>query len=370
MAKKYIWCLLVVVFFGSCHVGRYVIYNFANINDYKKFQNREILNSGPAFQFHQKATHNEFNKALMSSNFTNEIIFDSILDHSKTVAFLVIRNDSLLYEWYAPKKEQATIFTSFSMAKSYVSAMIGIAINEGKIKSVNEPIANYIKGFENPGFEKITIEHLLNMRTGIEYVENYFSPFGNVAASYYGRNLDRHVAKLKVEKDPGESFGYISAATQMLGMILEEATGQTLSEYCEQKLWIPLGMEYPASWSVDRKKGREKAFCCLNARARDYAKFGRLFLKEGNWQGTQLISEQWIDKSIKKTKDSKDAFYAYQWWHDSRPDKNGRVNFFAQGHLGQYTYMHPVNNTIIVRLGKNHGGVNWIQLIRELNRSL
>ena len=112
--------------------------------------------------------------------------------------------------------------------------------------------------------------------------ENYFSPLGNVAVSYYGRNLDRHVSKLIIEEDPDQSFEYISVATQMLGMVLQEATGQTLSDYCEQKLWKPLGMEYPASWSVDRKKGREKSFCCLNARARDYAKFGRLFLKEGN----------------------------------------------------------------------------------------
>ena len=95
-----------------------------------------------------------------------------------------------------------------------------------------------------------------------------------------------------------------------------------------------------------------------------------MFLNEGNWQGNQLISQHWIDKSVKKNNDSKDSFYAYQWWHDSKPDKNGKVNFFAQGHLGQFTYMNPTNNTIVVRLGKNYGGVDWIQLIRELNRLL
>ena len=354
----------------SCHVGRYVVYNFANINDYKKFQKRDILNPDIAFNFHECKSATTFNSVLTDSRFENKLVFDSILEHSKTVAFMVIRNDSILYEWYSSKNDQSTIFTSFSMAKSYVSALVGIALDEGRIKSVKEPVTNYINGFKNPGFGKITIEHLLNMRTGIQYDENYFSPFGNVAVSYYGRNLDKHVAKLKVDQDPDLSFKYISVATQMLGMIIEEATGETLSDYCQEKLWRPLGMEYPASWSVDRKKGREKAFCCLNARIRDYAKFGRLFLNEGNWQGNQLISQHWIDKSVKKNNDSKDSFYAYQWWHDSKPDKNGKVNFFAQGHLGQFTYMNPTNNTIVVRLGKNYGGVDWIQVIRELNRLL
>jgi len=370
MIKKCFWYLMIVTLFYSCHVGRYVIYNFANINDHKKFQNREITTSNQTFYFHQKVDQNEFNKSLIQTNYKNELVFDSILNCSKTVALLVIRNDSILYEWYVSNKEVNSQFTSFSMAKSYVSALIGIAIEEGKIQSVNEPITNYIKDFKNPGFDKITIEHLLNMRTGIKYDENYFDPFGNVAVSYYGRNLDRHVSKLDIKQKPDQSFEYISVATQMLGVIIEKATRQTLSEYCEQKLWHPLGMEFPASWSVDRKKGKEKAFCCLNARARDYAKFGRLFLKEGNWGGEQIISKSWIESSVIKTESSKDDFYAYQWWHDSRPDNSGRVNFFAQGHLGQYTYMNPKKNTVIVRLGKNYGGVNWIQLIRELNRFL
>ena len=370
MVKKWYWLFMMCTFFYSCHVGRYVIYNFANINDYKKFNNREISAPNKAFYFYQIDNQNKFNKSLNKSIYKDSFVFDSILKNSKTVAFLVIRNDSVLYEWYAQNKEDKSKFTSFSMAKSYVSALIGIAIDEGKIKSVKEPITNYIKDFRNPGFNKITIEHLLNMRTGIKYNENYFNPFGNVAVSYYGRNLDRHISKLEIMEDPDLSFEYISIATQMLGVILETATKQTVSEYLEQKIWHPIGMEYDASWSVDRKKGREKAFCCLNARVRDYAKFGRLFLNNGSWEGTQIISKSWIESSIKKSNLSKDPFYAYQWWHDSRPDKNGQVNFFAQGHLGQYTYMNPNKNTIIVRLGKNYGRISWIKLIRELNRSL
>ncbi len=370
MVKKYFWFLIIIPLFYGCHIGRYVIYNFANINDYKKFHNREISAPEHAFYFHQKPDQGDFNKSLSTSSYKNIVVFDSILKKSKTVAFLVVRNDSVLYEWYAENKNETTQFTSFSMAKSYVSALIGIAIEEGKIKSVKEPITNYIKDFRNPGLEKVTIEHLLNMRTGIQYDENYFSPIGNVAVSYYGRNLDRHVSKLEINKEPDQSFEYISVATQMLGMILEEATGNTLSEYCEDKLWHPLGMEFPASWSLDRKKGREKAFCCLNARVKDYAKFGRLFLNDGSWDGVQVISKSWIERSVKKSSSSKDPFYGYQWWHDSSPDKNRNVNFYAQGHLGQYTYMNPNKNSIIIRLGKNYGSVNWVKLIREINKSL
>ena len=125
------------------------------------------------------------------------------------------------------------------MSKSYVSALIGIAIEEGHIKSVNEPIANYIKLFKHDGFDSMSIEHLLNMRTGIDYVENYFNPFGNIPVAYYGRKLDKHMHSIKIKESPDQKFEYISIATQILGVILEEATGKTVTNYLQEKLWTP-----------------------------------------------------------------------------------------------------------------------------------
>ena len=370
VATMFFLLLLIIICFNSCHIGRFVIYNFANINDYKKFQNRDILPGNSVFKFKKTPNIKVFKRALGSSEHKEIRNLDSVLNRSNTVAFLIIRNDTILFEWYSPKNNDSSQFTSFSMAKSYVSAMIGIAINERKIANVNEPITNYLKELKDPRFEKVTIEHLLNMRTGFDYKENYNSPFGNVAVSYYGRNLERHLEKLRIKKEPDLNFEYVSIATQILGVILEKATGTTLSEYCEIKLWKPLGMEFPASWSLDRKNGTEKAFCCLNARAIDYAKFGRLFLNKGNWDGEQIISKDWVKKSTIKSSNSKDLFYGYHWWHDGMPNNDGQVNFFAQGHLGQFTYMNPQKNTIIVRLGKNHGLVKWKSLINEINNCL
>ena len=357
-------CILIT----SCHVGKYVVYNFADIDDYKKFHDRTLEKSEKPFYFfdgrQQSISLNMEKYGVQSKEDLNRINAEH-----KTVAFLIIRNDTLLYDWYADKYDRSTTLTSFSMAKSYVSTLIGIAIDEGYIKSVKEPITNYITDFRNPGFEIITIEHVLNMRTGIFYKENYYSPFGNVAIGYYGRNLDRHLQKIKVKEDPDKRFDYISIATQILGVILEKATGKTLSQYCEEKLWMKLGTEYDATWSLDRKEGREKAFCCLNAKAIDYAKIGRLYFNGGNWDGEQVVSENWVNASTKKSSDSKDMFYAYQWWHYPKYDgelAGKNVDFYMQGHMGQYVYMSPEKNIILVRLGKGRAGVNWNGFLSDL----
>ncbi len=354
----------------SCHVGRYFIYNFANITDYKKFRNVEIAASAKPFEF--SYGQSEIN-IQASQNISSQRDLDDLNADNKSVAFLIIRGDSIYYEWYDEKLDSSSMLTSFSMAKSYVSALIGIAINEGYIESVHDPITKYIDNFKNDGFEAITIEHLLNMRTGIDYEENYYSPFGNVAIGYYGRNLDRHISKLKVKEKPNVRMEYISIATQLLGVIIEESTGQSLSAYCEEKLWKKIGTTYGASWSLDRKGGREKAFCCLNARARDYAKFGRLYLNNGVWDGEQVVPKAWVEKSTNVDENYKDA-YAYQWWLNPIYDKSNslisKTDFYMQGHLGQFVYMVPDKDLIFVRLGENYGNVSWVSLFMRLSRNI
>jgi len=360
-------CLL----FSSCHGGKYLVYNFANINDYKKFHYAELEKATEPFYFGQGSDDLSLNMAKYGI-YSESDLSSFNADH-KTVAFLVIKNDSIQYEWYADKYEESSTFTSFSMAKSYVSALIGIAIKEGYIKSVKDPITDYIKDFKNPGIENISIENVLNMRTGIDYKESYFSPFGNVAIGYYGRNLDRHLRKIKIKGEPNQRFDYVSIATQILGVIIEESTGQSLTKYCEEKIWKKLGSEYEATWSLDRKGGREKAFCCLNAKAIDYAKIGRLYLNNGRWGDEQIVPKNWVEASVKKSTESKDMFYAYQWWHyptyaGSSIEKD--VDFYMQGHLGQYVYMSAKKNIILVRLGKSRAGVYWDGFLHDLVNSV
>jgi len=369
--KKIIAALAFLSLLNSCHVGRYVVYNFANINDYKKFKNRDLTVSNTPFSFQEPNDSTLFKHVLTRTKYDSYSAFEEMLEKNKSVAFLVIQNDSIKYEWYSKKNNVESMFTSFSMSKSYVSALIGIAIEEGHIKSVEEPITNYIKSFKHDGFDSITIEHILNMRTGIDYTENYYNPFGNIPVAYYGRNLDKHMSKIKIKETPDQKFEYISIATQILGVILEEATGKTVTEYLQEKIWSPIGAEYDASWSLDKKDGREKSFCCINARARDFAKLGRLYLHMGKWNDNQIVPENWVKSSVEIHPETKDNFYQYQWWLEPETGKHStRVNYMAQGILGQFIYVIPEKNTIIIRLGKNWGKINWRMVFSNISHSI
>lgn len=360
--KRLIVLLLLLVTAASCHVGRYFIYNFADYKDWKKFPERNISASSHADGF--------------ISNYENRIKLESPIDGydsyeeyhiaNKSLSLLIIRNDSILYEWYHPKFDSSSVFTSMSVAKSVVSLLVGIAVDEGKIKSVHDPITKYIPELKNPGLEKITIEHLLNMQSGIDFKESYFNPFGKIAKYYYGKHLLNYIPKLKVAHAPGQGFNYISIDPQLLSIALERATGKKLGDYCQEKLWQTLGMEFDASWSIDSKRGdTEKGFCGLNARSRDYAKIGRLMLNMGNYNGKQIVSEDWM----KHCYDGAENYggYAYQWWNFQSSDRD----IMAQGILGQYVYVNPKKNVIIVRTGKKWGKeINWWRFFRDLSSDL
>lgn len=364
-----ILCLLSLLsLLNACKVGRFVIWNFADIKDYKKFKSVPIENDeSTTFKFEKLDTLN-LNKQLKFTIKEKKYSFDEVMKKAGTVAFLVIKDDKILYENYFKGYDSSSITTSFSVAKSFVSALIGIAIKEGYIDAVEDPITKYIPTLAQDPYGNITIEHLLDMRSGIDYNESYINPFGNVATSYYGLNLKKHSKRQKKGIDPDQKFDYISLNTQLLAWVLEEATGNHVSDYLEAKIWKPLGMEYPASWSIDSKKNRtEKAFCCLNARARDFAKFGRLYLHQGDWNGQEVISKEWIKASLDFDKNS---FYSYQWWCDPIASTEKEQDFYAQGILGQFIYVNPEKNTIIVRLGKKHGSVNWPNLFRAIARKL
>ena len=255
------------------------------------------------------------------------------------------------------------------MAKSILSILVGCAIDDGKIKSIDEPITNYLSELKGTDFDKITIEHLLNMTSGLYFNESYTNPFGDAATFYYGTNLRKAVANLELKYEPGTHFKYSSGDSQILGLVLASALKeQNISTFLEEKIWKPLGMEFDASWSLDRKKdGIEKTFCCVNARARDFAKIGRLYLNKGSWNGKQIVSKDWVANSTKiDSTGGKVADYQHQWWIN--PSDN---SFEAEGILGQHIYVNPEKNAIIVRLGKKVGKTgSWTQIAQKIAAKL
>ncbi len=393
--KLIVFSVLVIIF-ESCHVGRFFYWNTADINDHKRFDNRPLSPSDKVFNFYENTGNHQFNIPDTLFYKKKPVKLEQLLDKSGTVAFLIIKNDTVFYENYLNNREKEDVIPSFSMAKSFVSALVGIAIDDGLINSVNDPITNYLE-FENEGFDKITIKDVLDMRSGIRFNESYINPFGHAAKYYYGTNLKKYVRKLEVEGEPDKEFNYISVNTQILSLIVEKVTGKTIDAYFEEKIWSKIGTQYDASWSIDSKKnGTAKAFCCVNATAIDYAKMGRLFLNKGNWNGEQLVSKQWVEESTTFEKEKNRFIYSYQWWHTvdydiltDTTDTSGlhytfdyeiegemkkiiakpSGDFYAEGILGQYIYVYPQKNIIIVRLGKKQGSVNWNELFKYLAKN-
>ena len=411
--KWIVYSLALLLILTSCKYGRFVVYNFADIKDYKKFPAIDIDKSDYTFKYADgpDSLDENINAIKITNSKGEQFSFDEYLDkETKTVAFLVIRNDSLLYERYFEKYNEESIVTSFSVAKSFVSALIGIAIQEGYIKSVEEPITNYLPelSIENEGFKTITIENALNMRTGLKFDESsYANPFSEIAGLYYGRNHLRLLQKTKIESAPGEEYEYQSINTEILGLIVERATGKKLAKYFEEKLWQPLGMEFDGSWNIDSKQHEApKAYCCINGRAKDFAKFGSLYLKDGQWNGENIVNKDWVRKSTTYTLQNEG--YQYQWYCDADiVREDGKTQYFADslsavnampsnaaywvnkssvekgkwyvskpndsfmaiGILGQYIYVDRSKNLVMVRFGKKSDS-NYSYFFRSIGSIL
>ncbi len=361
---------IVIILITSCHVGRFFYWNMADVYDFRKFPAEYVGKGERSFRFAELSLPKEpcLPEGFTGSKKTSG--FNDFLKDTKTVAFMIIRNDTILYENYFDDFSENEMIASFSVSKSYVSALTGIALEEGYIKSVNQPITDFIPELleSDPRFSEITLEHLLNMRSGIKFDEGYATPFSDMAKYYYGTNLKNYIRKLEISRSPDLEYDYISVNGLLLGIAVERATGYNLAKYLEQKIWIPLEMEYDATWNFDSPRGNQiKAFCCINARAVDMAKFGRLYLNQGNWNGRQIVPKSWVEATLNANKSSRDSQgypYSYQW----RVKDDGA--FFAKGILGQYIYVNPEKNVIIVRMGKRDSGVQWASLFEQICHQL
>jgi CubicO group peptidase (beta-lactamase class C family) len=360
ISDRLVFLLLILGLCSSC--GSLFKYRKAGLpseNDYKFFANRRIESGTEPFRFQTAGKDFNLGQTIeldsRKIDASDETLEKFLIAH-RTLSFLIIRNDTILYQYFDHSLKDSSIVTSFSVAKAFVSALVGIAISEGKIPDKNTSIVSYFPELANQGFEPVTIEHLLDHTSGIHFKESK-NHVGGALEFYWGNNLSKDIFNIHPVFPPGEHFEYSNINSQLLGLILERATGMKLSQYLQEKIWKPIGMEYPASWSLSnyRADGIEKAFCCLNARTVDFAKFGRLYLKKGNWNGTQIIPEEWIDTTLHSSKAAGQRLtYHYNW--GIGPKKYG--SFYAIGLYGQFIYVYPEKNVIIVRFGKSDTGYN------------
>ena len=318
----------------------------AYLTDYKKFYNDSILKSAQPQPWPLHDFYNQFP--------TDNALEDYHKDR-KTVAYLVIKSDSILYEKYYDGFGRDSKSNSFSVVKSVVSTLMGIAIQDGDIKSLDQKVVDFIPDLKGPYADQVTVGDLSSMASGQKWSEEYYNPFSVTSASYFVKDLDALIIDQPITEKPGEKFRYKSGTTQLLGMVIKKATGKTLSDYLTEKLWQPLGAEKTALWQLDsEEKGMEKAFCCLATNARDFARIGKLYKNHGRWNGTQLLDSSFVELSVKPRFELSPQ-YGYGWWLD---DFRGKKIFMMRGHLGQYILVVPEEDLIVVRLGHLKDEVN------------
>lgn len=272
----------------------------------------------------------------------------------ESVSFVVVERGELVSEHYWQGFDKDSRSNSFSMAKSIVSLLTGIAIQNGQIDGLDKPVYWYLPQYKTELGEKITIRHLLTMSSGINFDEHYLNPFAFPARANYGDNLELLLRDYHPEEAPGEVYKYQSGTTQVLAFALNAATRMSLSDYATKHVWSKIGAENPAIWSTDYEEGMEKAFCCFNATARDFARIGQLYLNHGKWNGEQVIDSAFVAASTTPadllTEDGEpNSIYGFQWWIG---EHNGESFYFMRGIKGQYVIVCPKRELVVVRMGR------------------
>lgn len=268
-----------------------------------------------------------------------------------TQGVVVVRHGVIVAEWYADGKDETSFAASWSIAKSFTSALIGIAVEEGAIEDLDASMAEYLPSWRGTSRESITIRDVLSMASGLDWVEDYDprSSESNVIQMVASESDQlAYAASIEPAVDPGTRWSYSSGDTMLLSAVLEEATGMPAAEYGEEVLFEPLGME-PVEWWRDAP-GHTLTYCCLDTPTRQFAKLGQLFLEGGEWEGRRVVPESWVVESTSPTPVSDG--YGYQWWLTGRTvPELPEDTFSARGHDGQYIYVIPSEDLVVVRNG-------------------
>ena len=375
--------IILSIFNSPTYAWRLLRYGQSDIGDVRIFPERAITN-GEDVSFiprGDQGTPSEV-KYPYKTEMRTEVL-DELLKRTGTRAFLIIKDDKLIYETYLDSSRK-DFNTSFSSAKSFNSALIGAAIADGKISSVDDTVIQYIPEIAGRGLDELTIRDLLLMNSGIRYVEGdelpfYYAPFADDPLTYYPPDLRKVALSVEASGAPiGQAFLYNNYHPLLEGIILERVTGMHVAEYLQERFWKPMGAEFPASWSLDSEEsGFEKMESGINARAIDYARFGLIFLHNGFWNGVQILPESWVRESTEPLRPdpriwesaafwpSLGGYYKYHWWGINNPD--GSYDYWAHGRYDQIVYVAPRKNVVIVRLGDAPDpNVSWPLVIYDI----
>ena len=317
-------------------------YTTAFLEDYKEFPNRKI-EKGVAQPWAMAKDYNAVPTTETLEKTHREL---------QTIAYVIIKNDSIWHESYFDGFDQNSKSNSFSMAKSIVTMAMGKAIMQGKIKSLDQKVTDFFPELKGKFAKEVTVGDLSSMASGLSWDERYYSPFSIVTKAYFHDDLKDVILDLEINEKPGQSFKYLSGATQLLAMCVEKATGQYLSDYVAAHFWQPMGAENESLWQLDHESdGIEKAYCCISSNARDFARFGKLYLNNGNWNGKQILDSAFVKKCT-TPRFAESPEYGYGWWlHNFL----GKDLYYMRGHLGQFVIVIPEDDLIIVRLGHIKG---------------
>jgi CubicO group peptidase (beta-lactamase class C family) len=367
-AAAAVWLALIaflVIAYGPVYAYRTLVWMDSDVGDAERFARIEFPASATPKPFPEAP---DPGLAARLAEVAGPL--DAFLERNDTTAFLVVRDGKLAYERYFHGARRETPATSFSVAKSFTATLVGIAIAEGRIGSVNDPVTRYLPELKGRGLERVTLRQLLSMSSGIAYrrpkLLGVDAPWNDDSTTYYHPDLRAWALRVRAAEPPG-NFLYNNYHPLLLGLVLERTTGRSPAVYLGEKLWQPLGAEYPASWSVDSEAHRfAKMESGINARPIDFAKLGVLLLNGGASHGRQVVPAKWVADAASPQAGPAQGYsahfgdggyYGYFWWGYHLP--GGQRDFAAVGKHGQIIYVAPRKNAVLVRNGFSRGEVGW-----------
>lgn len=346
---KHIAAVAAIGCIQGCTLAKTVVHNFADLDDHRIFANRTVERPQEVSPLQPLPRVPGFVAQMKVPGEHGQIqALDEYLDETRTAAFIIMRDDRIVYERYSRGFDERSLLNSFSIAKSIMATLVGVAVSEGRISSLEATVADYRPDFAATPYGAVTVKSLLTMTSGMGDAPTLLPGRSQL---YYGDDLHQVLADSRPEARSGNGWRYSEADVQMLGFVLEAAVGKSVSEYLAEKLWKPLGMESEALWALDREGGSEKTFCCISARARDFARFGRLYLEGGRWNGAQILTGGWASRSVLPGVRTIDGYtHQHLWW--TPPGNEG--DYYAYGHNGQYVYVNPGSRTVIVKFSETN----------------
>ena len=370
----------------ATRLGRYVLWNRPTNHDHRRFPGIPLEPSAAPFEIQPVEKPAEFGAiTIRHGTGTTSAPLEAVLDQTGTTGLVIVAKGKLVYERYANGGGRDAVNRCFSVTKSFASALVGIAIGEGRLCGIDQPISEHLPEFAGRPTGELTLRHLLEMRSGIRFVPGP-QPWSDDAICYFSPDCRSATRRVPITDPVGGFFHYNDYHPFLVGMILERVMGEPVGRTFERRLWQRIGVRYPASLTIDStRSGFVHLESGLNATAVDLAKFGLLYLNRGRWENQQIVPPEWVRSSTGPEGTRRDSewfrhydrlpwgrvfasgkyFYKHFWWgHEVAPDEH---DFFAMGALGQHIYVSPRHQVVVVRLSERFPkGMWWPPVFRQL----